>query len=159
MEGYHSVLLAYVGGGKGKTTAGLGVALRAWGHGYRVLAAFLMKTPIYMGEEVGEYKALRRLGVDVVTVEEFGNPQAMWESVVEVLDSYDLVLLDEFNYAVRQGFIAPGEVLRLRDVKPHVVVTGNHLWPELAEAADLISEIRAVKHYYPKAIGVKGLDW
>jgi len=153
------VILAYVGGGKGKTTAGLGVALRAWGHGYRVLAAFLMKTPIYMGEEVGEYKALRRLGVDVVTVEEFGNPQAMWESVVEVLDSYDLVLLDEFNYAVRQGFIAPGEVLRLRDVKPHVVVTGNHLWPELAEAADLISEIRAVKHYYPKAIGVKGLDW
>ena len=153
------MILAYVGGGKGKTTAGLGVALRAWGHGYRVLAAFLMKTPIYMGEEVGEYKALRRLGVDVVTVEEFGNPQAMWESVVEVLDSYDLVLLDEFNYAVRQGFIAPGEVLRLRDVKPHVVVTGNHLWPELAEAADLISEIRAVKHYYPKAIGVKGLDW
>jgi ATP:corrinoid adenosyltransferase len=40
-----------------------------------------------------------------------------------------------------------------------VVVTGNHLWPELADAADLISEIRAVKHYYPKATGVKGLDW
>ncbi|MDT7874876.1 MAG: cob(I)yrinic acid a,c-diamide adenosyltransferase, partial [Pyrobaculum sp.] len=54
------MLLAYVGGGKGKTTAGLGVALRAWGHGYRVLVAFLMKTPFYMGEEVGEYKALRR---------------------------------------------------------------------------------------------------
>ena len=153
------MLLAYMGGGKGKTTAGLGVALRAWGHGYRVLAAFMMKTPFYMGEEVGEHKALRRLGVDVVTIEEFGNPHAMWESVVEVLDSYDLVLLDEFNYAVKQGFIAPGEVLRPWDVKPHVVVTGNHLWPELAEAADLISEIRAVKHYYPKAAGVKGLDW
>jgi cob(I)yrinic acid a,c-diamide adenosyltransferase (EC 2.5.1.17) len=159
MEGDCSVLLAYVGGGKGKTTAGLGVALRTWGHGYRVLVAFLMKTPLYMGEEVGEYKALRRLGIDVVTIEEFGNPQAMWESVLEVLDTYDLVLLDEFNYAVRQGFIAPGDVFRLRGVKPHVVVTGNHLWPELAEAADLISEIRAIKHYYPKATGIRGLDW
>jgi ATP:corrinoid adenosyltransferase len=108
---------------------------------------------------VGEYRALRRLGIDVVTLEEFGNPQAMWESVLEVSDSYDLVLLDEFNYAVKQGFIAPGEVLRLRDVKQRVVVTSNHLWPELAEVADFISEIRAVKHYYPKATGVKGLDW
>ena len=131
------MILAYVGSGKGKTTVGLGVALRAWGLGYRVLVAFMMKTPFYMGEEVGEYKALRRLGIDVVTPEEFGNPQAMWDSVLEVLDSYDLALLDEFNYAVRQRSIAPGEVLRLRGIKPHVLVTGNHLWPELADAADL----------------------
>ena len=153
------MILAYVGGGKGKTTAGLGVALRAWGHGFRVLAAFLMKTSTYMGEEVGEHKALKRLGIDVVTLEEFGNPQAMWESVLEVLDGYDLVLLDEFNYAVRQGFLAPGDVLSLKGAKPHVVITGNHLWPELVEAADLISEVRPVKHYYPRTVGVKGLDW
>jgi len=52
-------------------------------------------------------------GIDVVTLEEFGTPQAIWERVLEGLDSYDLFLLDEFNYAVIQGFLAPGVFLRL----------------------------------------------
>lgn len=153
-----TVLLAYVGSGKGKTTAGLGLLLRAWGHGMRVLAAFMMKTPRYMGEEVGELKALRRLGIGVVTLDEFGSPSAMFESILEVLDEYDVVLLDEFNYAVRQGLLEPSDVLRLARARAHAILTGNYVWQELY-AADMISEVRLVKHYYPKRVAVRGLDW
>jgi cob(I)alamin adenosyltransferase len=153
------VLLVYTGGGKGKTTAALGTLLRAWGHGMRVLAAFVMKTPYYMGEEVGEYKALRKLGVDVAYLSDFGSPLALVESVLEVADSYDLVILDEFNYAVRQGFIDPSYVKKLAALRPHVIITGNYLWPEAEEAADLISTIQPTKHYYSRQVAIKGLDW
>ncbi len=153
------MILAYVGGGKGKTTAGLGLVLRAWGHGMRILAAFMMKTPRYMGQEIGEHKALKKLGIEVVTLEDFGNPQAMLESILEVADNYDLILLDEFNYAVRQKMLSEKDVTSLTSLKPHVVVTGNYLWQELVQSAHLISEIRPIKHYYPHHVAVKGLDW
>lgn len=153
------MLLAYTGSGKGKTTAGLGLLLRAWGHGMRVLAAFLMKTPYYMGEEVGEYKALRRLGVETLWLSDFHSPRAVLEEALARSEDYDLILLDEFNYAVRQGFLDPSGVKRLLGLKPHVVITGNYDYPEL-QLADLVSEVVARKHYFERGVvGVRGLEW
>ncbi|MFB6490869.1 MAG: cob(I)yrinic acid a,c-diamide adenosyltransferase [Thermoproteus sp. AZ2] len=153
------MLLAYTGGGKGKTTAALGLALRAWGHDMRVLTAFLMKTPRYLNDYTGEYKALRRLGVKALYLEDHKTPRELLEEALSEADEYDLVVLDEFNYAVRQGFLGPSDVKRLLGLKPHVVITGNFEYPELY-LADLVSEVVAKKHYYQKgAVGVRGLDW
>ncbi|ABL88534.1 cob(I)yrinic acid a,c-diamide adenosyltransferase [Pyrobaculum islandicum DSM 4184] len=153
------MILAYVGGGKGKTTAALGTALRAWGHGMRVLAAFVMKTPFYMGEEVGEYKALRRLGIDVLTLWDLRRPEEVLKEALARANDYDLVILDEVNYAVRQGFIDPKALLSLSRERPHFILTGDFEYPELYQVADLISRVEAVRHYYSKRVGVKGLDW
>ncbi len=153
------MLLVYTGNGKGKTTAALGLLLRAWGHDMRVLAAFLMKTPRYMGDLTGEYKALRRLGVDALYLEDHKTPRDLLEEALSRASDYDLVVLDEFNYAVKQGFLRPSDFKRLVGLRANVVVTGNYYFDEMA-LADLISEVRSVKHYYTKGIvGVKGLDW
>ncbi|WP_052883218.1 cob(I)yrinic acid a,c-diamide adenosyltransferase [Thermoproteus tenax] len=153
------MLLAYTGDGKGKTTAALGVLLRAWGHGMRTLAVFLMKTPRYMNDYVGEYKALKRLGIDALYLEDHKRPEELLEEALARASDYDLVILDEFNYAVRQGFIKPSEVRRLLGLKPHVIITGNYLYDELL-LADLVSEVKSVKHYYKSGVvGVRGIDW
>ncbi|MGC9170154.1 MAG: cob(I)yrinic acid a,c-diamide adenosyltransferase [Thermoproteus sp.] len=153
------MILAYTGDGKGKTTAALGLLLRAWGHDMRILAVFTMKTPRYLDDYVGEYKALRRLGVKTLYLEDHKTPRDLLEEALAIAPGYDLVILDEFNYAVRQGFLRPEDFRRLLGLGAHVVVTGNHNYAELM-AADLISEVRSVKHYYSRGIiGVKGLDW
>ena len=106
------MLLADVGGGKGKTTVGLGVALRAWGHGYRVLAAFMMKTPLYMGEEVGEYKALRRLGIDVIHTPGLG-----YERDFALLAAYAPAVVTACDIAD----LTPSHVLKLTEIgRAHV---------------------------------------
>lgn len=153
------MLLVYTGDGKGKTTAALGLLLRAWGHDMKVLAAFLMKTPRYMGDLTGEYKALRKLGVDALYLEDHKTPRDLLDEALSRAPDYDLVILDEFNYAVRQGPLKPSDFKRLIGLKANVVVTGNYYFDEMA-LADLISEVKSVKHYYSKGIvGVKGLDW
>ncbi len=153
------MLLVYTGDGKGKTTAALGLLLRAWGHDMKVLAAFLMKTPRYMGDLTGEYKALKKLGVDSLYLEDHRTPRELLEEALARASDYDLIVLDEFNYAVRQGFLKPSDLRRVAGLKAHVVITGNYYFEEMA-LADLISEVRSVKHYYSKGlVGVKGLDW
>lgn len=153
------MILAYTGAGKGKTTAALGLLLRAWGHDMRVMAAFLMKTPRYLDDYTGEYKALRRLNVRALYLEDHKTPKELLEEALADADAYDLVILDEFNYAVRQGFLRPSDVEALRSLKAHVVVTGNYDYPEL-ELADLVSEVVPRRHYYQRGVlGVKGLDW
>ncbi|MEZ0320107.1 MAG: cob(I)yrinic acid a,c-diamide adenosyltransferase [Pyrobaculum sp.] len=133
--------------------------LRAWGHDMKVLAVFMMKTPRYFNDYTGEYKALRRLGIRALYLEDHKGPRDLLDEALSEAQNYDLIVLDEFNYAVRQGFIKPEEFKRLEGLRPHVVVTGNYHFGEL-ERADLASEIRAVKHYYSRGlVGVRGLDW
>ncbi|MEM0370660.1 MAG: cob(I)yrinic acid a,c-diamide adenosyltransferase [Pyrobaculum sp.] len=154
------MILAFFGGGKGKTSAALGVALRAWGHGMRVLYAGVMKTPIYMGEEVGEYKAMRKMGVDVVYLTDFGRPEKVFYYALDVGGEYDVVILDELLYAVRQGFIPSAELKKLKDVKNHVVATGGYWQDDFTHIFDLATEMREVKHYFKKGVlAIRGVDY
>ncbi|AAL62746.1 MULTISPECIES: cob(I)yrinic acid a,c-diamide adenosyltransferase [Pyrobaculum] len=152
--------LAFHGPGKGKTTAALGTALRAYGHGMRILYVGVMKTPYYMGEEVGEYKAMKRLGIDAVYLTELKSPKAALQYAVDAAGRYDVIILDEVLYAIRQGLISRDELKKLEGVESHVIATGNYWHPSLRDIFHLITRLDAEKHYYNlgnKAI--KGLDW
>ncbi len=153
----------YTGDGKGKTTAALGLALRAAGYGYHVFIGQFMKGIAY-----SELAAIERLG-EAVTLERFGedqmvHPQAPRESdrqrardglkqVADAIDSgdYQLVILDEINVTVAYGLLPETEVLALLDAKPagvELVLTGRDAPESFFKRADLITEMREVRHYY-----------
>ncbi|PLX94036.1 MAG: cob(I)yrinic acid a,c-diamide adenosyltransferase [Desulfuromonas sp.] len=154
----------YTGNGKGKTTASLGLAFRASGHGMRVYVMQFMK-----GQTVyGELEAAAQISLDL-TIEQVGrdtfvskeNPdpvdaamaQAAFERAQELVTGgdYDLVVLDELNCAVDFGLVPVDDVKALIKAKaPHteLVMTGRGAHPEIIELADLVTEMREVKHYY-----------
>ncbi len=156
----------YTGDGKGKTTAALGLALRAAGAGLKVFIGQFIK----MGE-YSEIKALERFQ-DLIRVEQFGlgrffggkpSPadiaaaRSGMERVREVMASgeYQMVILEEANVAVKYGLIPVQELLRLIIDKPvnmELVITGRSASPRILEAADLVTEMRMVKHYYEKGV-------
>lgn len=160
----------YTGDGKGKTTAALGLALRAWGHGRRVLVIQFMKGRINYGEII----AARRLpGFEV---EQYGretfvskeNPapedQAFarqgWLRAQAAVDGgdYDLVVLDEINVACDFGLVPTAEVLELIKAKPaplELVLTGRGAPQALLDAADLVTEMRELKHYYKNGLAAR----
>ena len=161
------LIQVYTGNGKGKTTAALGLALRAWGRGLRVAVIQFMKT----GEEYGEATALRKLsGIDLF---QYGRDQLIirgkhtdedvrlakqgLEKASEALASkeYDMVILDEVNVAAYFGLFTPDEVMeviRSRASGVEVVMTGRNA-PELfIEEADLVTEMRMIKHPYEAGV-------
>jgi cob(I)alamin adenosyltransferase len=163
----------YTGDGKGKTTAALGLTLRAVGAGLEVFIGQFLKTGTY-----SEVRALERLGPSVV-LEQFGGKRfirqepteedrkralAGLERVREVVLSgeYDLVILEEINVAVSMGLVSASEVLDLIREKPsqvELVLTGRRAAPEILDAADLVTEMREVKHYYKRGVtSRKGIE-
>lgn len=164
------MLLVYTGNGKGKTTAALGLVLRASGHGLRSIVAHLMKTPYYRSNTVGEREALAaRLG-DLV--EEYfmdplvlRNPRAVLRRAVQRSAEVRpfLLVLDEANNSIKNGLLGIDELLSAIEEVPsetNVVVTGRGAPEELVKRADLVTEMREVKHYYDKGfVGVMGLEW
>ena len=154
----------YTGNGKGKTTAALGLAFRAAGHGFRVHVMQFMK-----GQTVyGELEAARRLAPDL-TIEQVGHDQFVrkgrqqeqdrqlarqaFERAREMVASgdYDLVVLDEVNCAVDFDLVAVDELVDLvRSKAPHteLVLTGRNAHPRILALADLVTEMREVKHYF-----------
>lgn len=165
----------YTGEGKGKTTAALGLALRAVGQGLRVyIVQFMKGWPDY-----GELNALKFL--PGVTLVQFGraefvnrehpDPKDIQEaqaalahaSEVVLAGQHDIVILDEINVALDFGLIPLSGVLALLDAKPvHVelVLTGRNAPPELLDRADLVTEMRSLKHPYDKGIaGRKGIEY
>ena len=162
MKGY-GLLQVYTGNGKGKTTAALGVALRACGHGAKTLVLQFMKDdPGY-----GEYRAagylpgfeLRQIGRDCFV--DFANPDPIdlamvqdgWEIAKRALleQKYDLLILDELNIALAHNMLPVEEVVRfLKDNKgrTEVIATGRYAPALLIEAADLVTEMQEVKHYF-----------
>ena len=153
----------YTGNGKGKTTASLGLALRASGRGLRVHVLHFMKEGDY-----GELRAARRLAPEL-SVEQAGRSSFVSKRNPAELDrelarkgfdharrlvasgGYDLVVLDELNGAVDFGLIPVAEVLELIRTKPahtELVITGRNARPEVIEAADLVTEMREIKHYF-----------
>ena len=159
----------YTGNGKGKTTTMLGLALRAVGAGLKVYIGQFHKNGEY-----SEVKAIRNF-LPGVTLEQYGaqpcdsgslNPaekeaaEKGLQRAMEVVTSgeYDLVMLDEINIAVRYGFISPGDVVDLINKKPQsqeLVLTGRSAAAEVVAAADLVSEIRDIKHYFNTGVSVR----
>lgn len=164
------LILVHTGDGKGKTTAGLGLALRAWGSGLRVLILQFIKG----GWKYGELEAIERLaGLDGrIAIQPLGlglmqqdedkekHIRAAREALktaeaVLTSGAYDLVILDEINYAVKFGLIAVEDVMKLLDKKPeglHVLLTGRDAPLELIGRADLVTEMRMIKHPYQQGV-------
>lgn len=162
-KGYVQV---YTGNGKGKTTAALGLTLRAVGAGLRVYIAQFVK-----GADCSELHALKLLG-DAVTIEQFGkgfisddDPGCDDKLAAEIgirkaadilhSDQYDLIILDEANIALYYNLISVDELLSLIDSKPihtELVITGRYAHPQILERADLVTEMIDVKHYYNQGI-------
>ena len=164
----------YTGNGKGKTTAALGLALRAVGNGLNVLMVQFMK-----GTSSGELEAARRLS-PFLTIIKAGREGFIFKGEVDPVDlkmaeegfllakkaiedrEYDIVILDEINMAVDFGLIPLSDLLQLVDSKPvtvELVLTGRNAKPELLEKADLVTEMVERKHYYAKGVPArKGIE-
>jgi cob(I)alamin adenosyltransferase len=153
----------YTGNGKGKTTASLGLAFRAAGHDFQVYVMQFMK-----GQTIyGELEAARRVGANLTieqvgreafvsrrsTAEDHRRAAEAFARARQLVTSgdYDLVVLDELNCAVDYGLVSVAEVKELIRAKaPHteLVMTGRNAHPEIIELADLVTEMREIKHYY-----------
>ncbi len=170
MLGYVQV---YTGDGKGKTTAALGLALRAAGRGLKVLITQFAK-----GSDTGELRALK--DIPNITLHRCGTERFITENPArEIIEKtregfaevrreiltgqYDMVILDEINIAVHFKMISAEEVLTLIDDKPahtELILTGRKAAPEIIARADLVTEMRNVKHYYDRAVGArKGIEY
>ena len=156
----------YTGNGKGKTTAALGLCLRAVGAGYRVYIAQFMKAGNY-----SELKALKRLG-DQVTVAQFGSGRFVrgtpsdddmqkaregYQAALAALTggAYQMVILDECLVAMNQGLLSMDALQSILDQRPETVeliLTGRHAPSEVVAQADLVTEMQEVKHYFHKGI-------
>jgi len=163
MKGYVQV---YTGDGKGKTTAAIGLSLRAAGAGLKVYIAQFIKMGDY-----SEIKALQRFS-DLIDIEQFGRgrfikgkpsdedmeaAQNGLQKVHDVLISatHQVVILEEANVAVSCGLFSIGDILKLIELKPEsveMVITGRGADPSLIERADLVTEMKCIKHYYNKGV-------
>lgn len=175
MFGEKGLIQVYTGDGKGKTTAALGLALRACGHGARVAIVQFMKG--WAG--YGELTSLKRLpnvtlvrtgrdkcfSRDDVTDKDFAEAARGLKAAEEFISSgeYDLVILDEVNVAANFGLLAVAdvvEVLKLKSEKTEIVLTGRNAPVQFLEKADLITEMREVRHPYRKGISArKGVEY
>jgi cob(I)alamin adenosyltransferase len=167
------LILINTGPGKGKTTAALGTAFRAAGNGMRVLVLQFLKGSWHYGEldsaeglssAAGFTYVMRQMGKGFVKVggaetdpEDLKMVQDAWaEAAKEILSGdWDLIVLDEINYAIGYKMLdaeVVAEVLRQKPEMLHVILTGRNAAPVLVEMADTVTEMREVKHAYQKGI-------
>lgn len=158
----HGLVVVNTGEGKGKTTAALGVLFRAWGRDFRVRMFQFIK---HSTANFGEHRAAKQLGI---RIEAMGDgftwlskdmdqttalAVAQWERCREAIlaGGEDIIILDEFTYALHYGWVPVEEVLdalRRRPEGMHVIITGRNAPEELVAFADLVTEMRMVKHPY-----------
>jgi cob(I)alamin adenosyltransferase len=173
------LVIVHTGNGKGKTTAALGLAIRAWGDGFRVLILQFIKG----GCTYGELKTIETLKNvdDRIEIDQGGlgftnkgpttqeehkaAAQETLKRAKEEIQSgkWDLIILDEINYAVKYELIAENDMLQLLDLRPedlHLVMTGRDAADSLVERADLVTEMKEIKHPYQKGIKAqKGIEF
>ena len=164
----------YTGNGKGKTTAAIGLGVRAAGAGLNVLMIQFMK-----GRRYSELDALGQ--IKNFTVMQFGRDEFVSKEKPEQVDidlaqkgltyakeiihknSYDVVILDELNVALDYHLISLPDVIQVLKEKPEsleLVLTGRYASPEIIQLADLVSEILEIKHPFQKGVlSRKGIDW
>ena len=170
--------IVYTGKGKGKTTAALGLALRATGYDKKICMIQFIKGSWHYGE-MDSTKRLEpgfemvAVGKGFVGIIDDKSPKEDHEKVAkeaikisnEKIQSgkYDIVILDEINYAVNLNLISVDDVLKLVKAKPDdidLVLTGNYAKEEVIEVADLVTEMKEIKHPFQKGIKAKkGIDF
>lgn len=166
MKGYIQV---YTGNGKGKTTAALGLVLRAAGAGLKIFILQFIKKGLY-----SEIKALGKYA-DQVTLEQYGLGRLIMrqpaeddldiarkglERLKQVVASgaYDMVVIEEGNVAADKGLIAVQDLLDVMDMKPdamELVITGRNAAQAIIDRADLVTEMKEIKHYFHKGVGAR----
>lgn len=177
-ETRRGLIIVHTGPGKGKTTAALGTALRAVGQGMSVLMVQFIKGSWHYGE----LEAARMLGSNrfqilpmgrgfVKVGEEKPDPEDVrlveeaWKFASEKIKNgeYDIVILDEINYAISYKMLDAETVVKLLREKPervHVILTGRNAHPAIVNLADLVTEMREVKHPYQQGIQAqRGIEY
>ena len=171
MKGYVQV---YTGDGKGKTTAALGLALRAAGCGLKVFIAQFCKKRI-----CGEHIALKRFN-NLITIKRYGSEKfikgkpllkdirnaqkGLLESSSAMFSGkYDMVILDEVNDAAALGLIDVESITDIIEFKPdevEIVITGRNAHRKIAQRADIVTEMREIKHYYKNGVKARtGIEY
>lgn len=157
------LILLNTGNGKGKTTAALGLLLRAWGRGMRVGGIQFLKSD---DSDYGEHRAFERIGIELAPMgdgctwlsKDMDQTEARaryaWDVAQQKITSgaYDMFLLDEFTYPLHFGWLDVHDVVAwLQQHRPatlHLVITGRHAPQELIDYADLVTDMQVVKHPY-----------
>jgi len=172
------LVIVYTGNGKGKTTAALGMALRAVGYDHKVCMLQFIKGSWHYGEMDSSKKLepnleLIAVGKGFVGILDDNSSREEHEKyAAEALkickekifsEKYNVVILDEINYAIDLELITLGDVIKLIKEKPKtldLVLTGNHAKDEIIELADLVTEMREIKHPFKSGIKAKkGIDF
>lgn len=176
----HGYIQIYTGNGKGKTTASLGLAMRALGRNWKVLVIMFTKG----GDNYGELTSFRNLSNDIkshLTIEQAGLDRIVyahnksddddkeikrgWEIAKHAIknDEYQLIILDEINIAIDLKILDIDEVVEVLKNKPksmEIVMTGRNAHKKAIEIAHLVSEIKPVKHYWDTGISArKGIEF
>ena len=163
------LIQVYTGDGKGKSTAAIGQAVRAAGHGFKVGFVSFFKDPEVFG--YGEYKSLQKIGIktflfakkhphfyEEIDLDEVRQECCNGVEFIKELfqdQSWDMLILDEIDIAMRDGFLKEEEVLSLLEAKPErleLVLTGRGATERIMEKADLVSEVKEVKHPYDQGV-------
>lgn len=169
------LVILNTGNGKGKTTAALGLLMRSWGQDLRVVMLQFLKAKT---GRWGEIRAAQRMGVEIIPLgkgftwmsenieQDRAVAQECWRQCREKIESnlYDVVIMDEITYPLKYQWLELEEVLttlRNRNPQMHIVITGRYAPEELIDFADLVTEMREIKHPY-KAQGIraqKGIEF
>ncbi len=169
MKAFKGYIQVYTGDGKGKTTAALGLALRAAGNGMRIYIAQFMKK-----HEYSEIKALRKFLPEHVTIEQFGLPEfhtsgqmvteeerkAALEGIEAVKRAiadggFDIIIMDELNVLLYFNIIDISIVIDIIDSKPpniELILTGRNAPQQIIDRAHLVTEMKEIKHYYTQNV-------
>ena len=170
------LILLYTGNGKGKTTAALGQVLRASGHGFKVAIVQFIKNML----NTGEIKAAKKIFAEHLDIYPMGSgftwdakdteelrraAEKGWNLAREKIESgqYCMVILDELTYALNYGLLDQDEILTFLKNKPeklHVIITGRDASDKLIDLADLVTEMKEIKHPYQKGVkATKGIEF
>jgi cob(I)alamin adenosyltransferase len=161
-----ALVVVNTGDGKGKTTAALGVLFRAWGRGYSVCMLQFIKSTT---SNYGENRAAKKIGIEIVSLgggftwlskdieKDKALARELWEQCKAKIGSgdYDVVALDEFTYPLAYGWLAVDEViafLKTRPERTHVIITGRDAPQDLIDYADLVTEMREIKHPFQQGL-------
>ena len=171
------LIIVNTGPGKGKTTAAMGTALRAVGQGMRVLMLQFLKGSWHYGEldavkAFGDKFIMKQMGRGFVKVgaekpdsEDVRMVEEAWAEGEKAIRSgeWDLVILDEINYAISYGMLDPAKVVESLKNKPemmHVILTGRNAHPTIVEIGDTVTDMRQVKHAYEKGVmAQRGIEY
>jgi cob(I)alamin adenosyltransferase len=172
------LIVVYTGNGKGKTTAALGIALRSVGHGHKVWMIQFIKGEWYYGELTSSKRLepefeLIAAGKGFVGIldddHSIAEHQMAAKNAVVLAKNkitsgeYDVIILDEINYAVKLSLIPKEDVINILKLVPRqttIVLTGNYALPEIIDMADLVTEMKEIKHPYRSGLKAKeGIDY